>query len=258
MTAPSGAGATDPSLFYTGLVAELYGPLRSTTFNPDTFARLIRRFGEPALELGCGDGHPIVHLRGIGLDVEGLDSSPDMLDRCRREAAARGVEVTLHLQTMEAMALARRYRTIFLAGATFNLLPDDEAALQALRRIRAHLEDDGTAIVPLFVPTPTDEADLGHLREVEGPDGARLRVGAVAETRDELRRTQATVLRYERVTPAGTDALERPWVVHWHSPDGFRSLAAEAGLVTSAVSAVEGGPAGAGASQFVVRLAPAS
>jgi hypothetical protein len=45
--------------FYTGLVAELYTSLKSTSFDPDHFHELISRHGEPALELGSGDGDPL-------------------------------------------------------------------------------------------------------------------------------------------------------------------------------------------------------
>ena len=87
-----------------------------------------RRYGEPALELGCGDGDPTLDLVARGLDVEGLDASPDMLDRCRHRARAAGVAVTLHQQSIQRMDLAKRYNSIYLAGVTVNLLPDDDTA----------------------------------------------------------------------------------------------------------------------------------
>ena len=31
--------------------------------------------GEPALEIGCGDGDPLLDLVAAGLDVEGLDAA---------------------------------------------------------------------------------------------------------------------------------------------------------------------------------------
>lgn len=69
----------DAADFYTGLVAELYEPLRGSVPEPGAYIDLVRGFGEPALELGCGGGDPSVALRLAGLDVEGIDSSIDIL-----------------------------------------------------------------------------------------------------------------------------------------------------------------------------------
>ncbi len=243
----------EPALFYTGLVAELYAALRSTSSDPEPYAGFIAASGEPALELGCGEGEPLLELRSRGLDVEGLDSSADMLERCRATAATRGIDVVLHHQRMEAMDLPGRYRSIFLAGPTFNLLADDETARRALVQIGRHLDDGGSALVPLFVPKEAP-ADLGPAREARGPDGELLRVTAVRLERDERARCQTTVLRYEREAGGMTTVIERPWVLHWYSQSGFGDLAAAAGLATSAVLDAEGGPADEDASAFAFWL----
>lgn len=239
------------SAFYTGLVAELYAPLRSEDPDPDSYARFITLAGEPALELGCGDGDPLLELRSREFDIEGLDSSPDMLDRCRAAASDRGLDVVLHGQPMETMALERRYRSIFLAGATFTLLPDDETALAALVRIREHLAPGGSALIPLFIPA---EMQLHQAREARGDDGSLLRVTALSVERDEAERRQTTSLRYERSSDDTTTAVERAWVLHWHTQEGFRELAKSAGLQTSAVLDADGGPARADADVFVFWL----
>jgi hypothetical protein len=220
----------DPSLFYTGLVAELYAPLRSVTPDPGPYARFIARWGEPALELGCGDGDPLLELRARGLEVDGLDSSPDMLARCRRAAATRGVDVVLQQQTMQTMELGRRYRSIYIAGPTFNLLPDDESAADALAAIRRHLDPEGAALIPLMIPAPTPTDVLGRPRVKLSEDGSEMRVTPVAEVRDESTRCQTTTLRYERISTDGMVAEERPWLLHWHTQGGFRDLAAAADL----------------------------
>ncbi len=217
-------------MFYTGLVAELYAPLRSATPDPEPYARFIGRWGEPALELGCGDGDPLLELRTRGLDVDGLDSSPDMLARCRRAAAARGVDVVLHCQTMQTMDLGRRYRSIYIAGPTFNLLPDDESAAGALGAIRRHLDPEGAALIPLLIPAPTPADVLGRPRVQVNDDGTELSVTPIAEVRDESTRCQTTTLRYERSSADGRVTEERPWVLHWHTQSGFRTLAAASGL----------------------------
>ena len=223
----------DPAAFYTGIVADLYAPLKSASRDSAPYVRLVRQNGEPALELGCGDGEPLLDLRRHGLDVEGVDSSADMLDRCRRAADGEGLSVVLHHQKMEELDLPRRYRTIFLAGPTFNLLPDDDAALGALRGIRAHLLPDGVAVVPLFVPAPTPADQLGRVRETPGADGSVLRFSILSEKRDESAHVQRAVLRYERHRGDEREIVDRTWVLHWYAPERFRELAAAAGLTCS-------------------------
>ncbi|RYJ00192.1 MAG: SAM-dependent methyltransferase, partial [Actinomycetales bacterium] len=68
--------------FYTGIVAEVYGLLRSAHFDAEPYLAFVRSEGEPALELGCGDVGPFLELVRHGLDVEGVDSSADMVRRC--------------------------------------------------------------------------------------------------------------------------------------------------------------------------------
>jgi SAM-dependent methyltransferase len=242
------------SQFYTGLVAELYGPLRSAVPDPEPYTRFVERHGGPALELGCGDGDPILALRERGLDVDGVDSSPDMLARCQSRAGERGLDVDLYEQTMEQLDLPRRYRAIYLAGPTFNLLTDDQAALAALQRIGRHLVPDGVALVPLFIPDPTPDEQFGVTREHVTDDGRVQRVSAVSETRDDERRLQTTVLRYESTRDGVAEVLERPWQLHWHTQEGFAALAAGAGLTVSAIRSPTGGDAAPDATSFVFFL----
>jgi trans-aconitate methyltransferase len=192
-----------PSQFYTGLVAALYGHLRADG-PPDAapYARFIERSGQPALELGCGFGEPLLDLRAMGLEVEGLDSSHDMVTQCHANAAARGLDVVVHEQTIEAMSTGRKYRSIFLAGATFNLLPDDTSALQALVRIREHLAPDGSVLLPLFVPHPTPSevgvADEGCRRRVRQAADEEVPAGGVGSDVRVRHQLVARVRRRER------------------------------------------------------------
>lgn len=247
----------DPALFYTGIVADIYGPLRGDgPPDPAPYAAFVRRAGEPALELGCGDGDPLLDLRELGLDVDGLDSSPDMIDRCRTRAAERGLDVTLHCQPMQSMALPRRYRSIYIAGPTFNLLPDDDIAAQALAAIAAHLIDDGTALVPLFVPGPTDPALFGRPRRHTTEHGVEMAFSAIGETYDADRRTRITHVRYELIVDGVATTDERPWLLHWYTQDGFRALAEAAGLHVSAVRRTTGGAAEPDDTDVVFLLTP--
>ncbi|MCY7396432.1 MAG: class I SAM-dependent methyltransferase [Nocardioides sp.] len=232
-----------PADFYTGIVVDAYARLKSTSFDPDRYAAFVVAYGEPALELGCGDGEPMLSLLAQGLDVEGVDSSRDMLDRFASVAAAAGLAVTLHHQRVEHLRLDRGFRSIYLAGPTFNLLADDDTALSALTAIRAHLTEDGRALIPLWIPEPTPPEHLQVARETFDDDGALLRYLPVAETYDREGRTRVTRVRYERVTAHATEVVEREWTLHWHTQDGFNDLCEQAELRVESIQDDDGQPA---------------
>lgn len=222
---------SDAADFYTGFVADAYAVLRGHTFDAERYARFVRENGEPGLEVGCGDGHPLLDLVASGLDVDGVDSSPDMIQRAEAARDARGLRSTLTVARMEHMDLGRRYRSIYLAGPTFELLPDDAAAAAALAAFSRHLTPGGTVLIPLWIPGPTDPAELGRARIHRAEDGTELRYQALTEATDPRTRTRRTAVRYERARPGSPlQVIEREWVIHWHTPTSLAELAASAGL----------------------------
>jgi SAM-dependent methyltransferase len=136
---------------YWGLMAESWDLLRGDHAAwPDMpfYRGIIAQRGGPALDVGCGTGRHMLDYLAHGLDLDGVDNSPEMLAILRRKAAALGVEVDgrLHQQDMAGLDLPRRYATIFVPSGAFMLLTDDAAAQEALRRFHAHLEPGGLLV----------------------------------------------------------------------------------------------------------------
>ena len=128
------------------------------------------------------------------------------------------------------MDLGRRYRSIYLAGATFNLLPDDESAERALERIAAHLEPGGSALIPLFVPQVPGESTVGKVQAHDTGDGSMMSVTVVDFSRDDVHRIQRMGLRYEATDANTVRVTEREWILHWFDRDVFAAMAERAGL----------------------------
>lgn len=244
------------SQFYTGLVAQVYDLLVANPTDAAFYAALLRKTGTPALELGCGSGNPLLSLVADGFEVEGLDASADMLDRCRARAQELGLAVTLHHQEMQALRLDARFRTIFLAGPSFMLLEDLRDAKDALARIHAHLAPDGCAVIPLFLPPATRDA-----RRADGAwtsrkpatmeDGRTVRLSERYE-HDTGAQLLKALLRYEVF--AGdelVDSIERPWTLRWYEQEQFRELLLNAGFANVEIVRGDFSPSQASDAAFV-------
>jgi SAM-dependent methyltransferase len=105
------------------------------------YSALAQETGGPVLEIACGTGRVSIPIARLGLAVTGLDIVPGMLALARSKSAglpARWVE-----GDARTFDLGERFQLIFLTGNAFQafLTYTDQQAL--LRRVRAHLHDQG-------------------------------------------------------------------------------------------------------------------
>jgi len=108
---------------YRGFLASAWDLLRGDTsdWSDRPFYRnIILQSGQPALDIGCGTGRLLLDYLAEGIDIDGVDNSPEMLAICREKAQKRGLHPTLFHQSMEALAVPRRYRTIIVPSGSFN------------------------------------------------------------------------------------------------------------------------------------------
>lgn len=168
---------------YRGLLAATWDVLRGDTsaWEDRAFYReVILEYGQPALDVGCGTGRLLLDYLAAGLDVDGVDNSPEMLALCGLKAEAADLRPTLVLAEMERLVLLRRYRTIIVPSSSFQLLTEIEAAHSAMRQFHHHLEPGGALVMPFMIlwepgsPTEHDEWKL-MVERVRSEDGAVVR-----------------------------------------------------------------------------------
>ncbi|BCX04481.1 MAG: hypothetical protein KatS3mg053_2419 [Candidatus Roseilinea sp.] len=167
---------------YRGLLASTWDVWRDDTANwsdRHLFLEVIRRYGEPALDVGCATGRLILDFLEQGIDCDGVDVSPEMLAITRAKAAARGLRPNLYQQRMEALDLPRAYRTILVPSSTFQLITDANAAQEAMRRFSNHLLPGGVLVMPFFLPwqpgQPLETDWLLVFERVRASDGLTVR-----------------------------------------------------------------------------------
>ena len=142
-----------PPYEYRGLMAQAWDVLRGDTSDwPDRpfFLEAICRYGQPALDVGCGTGRLLLDYLAQGIDVDGVDNSPEMLALCRKKAQALGLAPALYEQHLEALSLPRRYRTILIPSSTLQLVVEPASVEEALRRVREHLLPGGAVVASIM------------------------------------------------------------------------------------------------------------
>ena len=183
--------------WHYGLIARWWAEFNHGGSDIEFFQNTIRRYGQPALDAGCGTGRLLLPFLHSGLDVDGSDVSPDMIAWCNKQAEAEGLAVNLYTQAMHELDLPRQYRTIIVCGS-FGLGADRATDFEGLRRLHAHLEPGGTLVMDHYPPkrdTDYDEA-LTESRDLPNPwpeqgDRRRTDSGAELELRTRLLATDS-------------------------------------------------------------------
>jgi SAM-dependent methyltransferase len=170
---------------YRGLMALTWDAFRGDTSDwPDRrfFLEAIERYGQPVLDVGCGTGRLLLDYAGLGIDVDGVDVSPEMLALCREKAERAGIVANLYQQRMEQLDLPRRYRSILVASSSFQLLFEPAVAERAMARLFDHLEPEGALVMPFMTLwRPVEPLQTEWTKEAVRPeDGAILRRRSLA------------------------------------------------------------------------------
>jgi SAM-dependent methyltransferase len=144
------------------------------------YGDIVRKYGQPALDVGCGTGRILLNYLSAGVDIDGVDNSPEMLAICRENAKKRGLSPNLYQQAMEALDLPRTYQTILVPSMSFQLVTDSDAAGEAMHRFFAHLQTGGVLVMPFGCiwekegwPLQTDWYPV--FEKIRSDDGATVR-----------------------------------------------------------------------------------
>lgn len=135
---------------YGNRISDVYDEMYPS-IEPDSINLLAELAGDgPALELGIGTGRVALPLRALGLELNGIEASKNMLDVLKRKAKPDFIYVTHG--NFSSFELGQKYSLIFVVFNTIFALTTQEEQLSCFASVGRHLKPEGHFLVEAFVP----------------------------------------------------------------------------------------------------------
>jgi glycine/sarcosine N-methyltransferase len=117
----------------------------------DVLARLLPapRAGTRVLDCACGIGTQAIGLAGLGFAVDGSDLCAASIDRARREAVARGMNLEFRIDDMRSLSTApiHAYDAVIAMDNAVPHLQSDEDIKNAFSAMRTRLRSGGILLI---------------------------------------------------------------------------------------------------------------
>ena|SRR5215469_1079711 len=216
-------------------VYELDKPIGCRSADVDYYLALVADVSGPILDAGTGTGRMLIPLLEAGHQVEGLDSSPDMLGRCRQHCRDRGFDPVLREADMTVFVQLAAYEAVVIPEGSIALLDGRLATLQALTCFRDSLVPGGRLYVDVpLCSLPAAPAAVCHWRR----DPYLWTVQTMHVEHDPAVNQTTRFLRYDKWQDGVLCAteLQTRRLQHWSGQE-FEDLLAEAGFTNTRVTA---------------------
>jgi SAM-dependent methyltransferase len=171
--------------------------------------------GGSVLEVGCGTGRILLPIARSGHSIGGLDSSQQMLERCRSklrdEPEAVRSRVSLHQGDARDFELGRRFDLVIAPFRVVQHLTTIEDQLRFLDSVARHLAPGGRLAFDVFNPNfaalvATDGIEREDTPETKLPDGRWFRrAGRVARVRWIDQVSEIELIYYISSEPGGRE-----------------------------------------------------
>ena len=196
--------------------------------------------GGQVLELGCGTGRILLPIARAGCTIAGVDSSSQMLARCKEKLAAEAAtvqaRVMLQQRDIRDFALGAKYALIIAPFRVVQQLARIDDQLRFLAAVAHHLAPTGRFVFDVFNPrfdalTSADGVEREDTPELRLADGRTLRRGArVTRVRWVDQVTETELIYY-----VGGKRYVQAFDMRWYLAAELQHLLARAGFTVRAM-----------------------
>lgn len=194
----------------------------------DFFATCIDMHPGRVLEAMSGSGRLLIPLLQRGYLVDGVDCSQDMLARCYARCTQLHLTPEIYKQALEDLSLPHHYATIIIAIGSFQLICNRAHALQALKKLYAHLLNDSNMFIDIFVPDTTENSSSTTTEKVDHNSQLRMTKKYIFDHAHQIAQALCT---YELIMNGIVQQTEQEILqVVWYTDEQWAQLLAQAGF----------------------------
>jgi SAM-dependent methyltransferase len=204
-------------------VYELTKPINGEYPDVPYFIQHLSNINGKILEAMVGTGRLLIPLLEAGLNVEGIDASPEMLTACRKNCLARRLSPVLHEGSIENLNLPSKFSAIVVTLGSFMLLGKRTAAIAALQAFARHLEPKGQIFVDFSLPIGSFKTEYAvEQREpITCPDNSVILMQTSSRI-DWMEQIEHTLIRYEKWKDGKLVETELQHLpLHWFGREEF-------------------------------------
>jgi SAM-dependent methyltransferase len=204
----------DNSGYNNPFLAEFYDSVVPYLGRQDVnfFVEMAQLSGGRVLELGCGTGRVLIPTAKAGIEIVGLDASPQMLSVCREKLLSTSEDVQSRVTglvqgDMRNFELGRKFSLVTIPFRPFQHLLTVEDQMSCLKSIHRHLAGGGKLVLDIFNPSLPHLADESYLQEhgeepeFVTPDGRKVVRCARIVSRDYFNQVTQNELIYNVTHP---------------------------------------------------------
>jgi len=239
---------SEDKALYDSFIADYYDSspmVTGRTLDISFYCDAVRKYGDPALELGCGTGRITLAIAEAGFRVVGLDISERMLERANEKCAAMSPEVRERVQLvrgdMTDFDLGSKFGAILIPFRPFQHLLEIEEQIRCLQCVKKHLAPHCPLILDFFQTDPDRMHDARFqkeslLIEYDLPDGRRVALSErVAAFHRALQRNDVEMIFDVRHRGGRQERLIMAWTLRYFFRYEVEHLLARCGFKVEAV-----------------------
>ncbi len=132
-------------------IYDLFHPVGESIGDVEYYLSRLGGPGRSVLEPACGNGRFLIPLLQAGHRADGSDSSPEMIEICRRHCAELGLAPDLRVADLRDDVEPEKYDAIVVPRGSLRQIDDDEGGKQALTSMFRGLVPGGRIIVDVRI-----------------------------------------------------------------------------------------------------------